>query len=187
MSATINLNNLVTLGRDEIIHYLRQALPFPEAKKGENKEKHIAGLTTPERLNFILFTELRIVMRALQRDVDVERIREAVIEQNSELLANSEGGARDSSAAMAQGWGRMAQIQDAVIAIGRLCQTYVDSGEEVLSKLDELETDLMVMECTCLRMGRGEDGFLYLHELDSAMAAADDQQDFPALRLVHSA
>lgn len=183
MSDTSVLNRLVNLGRDEILHFIRQEIPFPETPARADHEKHIASLTSEERVNYILFTELRIAMRGLYHEVDVMRIREAMIAQNSDLLS-SMGDARQTSGVMAQGWGRMAQIQDAVIALGRMGQTYADAGAELSRKLDRVESALMALESQCLRIDQREDGFLFLLELDEITAIP---QKRPELRLVHSA
>lgn len=167
VSAPDELNELVNLGKENIRIFVKAYLQR-SLSSGNEEEKCMAMAVS---------SLLSLSLKKALPDIDVQRIRTLIIEENLAVLSAAAENDPRIIRLFALATGRVTQAREYIAAIGRVGQTYLDDAAAMNRYLLRLQGAVVTMERAAVKIFRNEEGKLVLLDLGNYEESAIPAQE----------
>lgn len=151
-----DLNRLVDLGKDDVLTFIHENL-FTEVSQAA------------------ICTQFFLAVRKQQAPLDIVRTRAMVIQENEALLGQIKSDDPYLGFAMARAAGRVSQMKECLMAVGRMIAVEDGEDAERLRAINGLRFFLEELEKMSVRFRRLDDGRFELLSLTAVYHYAQEQ------------
>lgn len=158
-------------GKDDILTFVQDVLPFPSLKEGQTKEAFFSAITQEQAANMLAVT-------SLVKELHGRNFNDALVEASAQKVLESNPTISPAEGVFGRAVGRSAQIQMCFDAIDTVRQQ--DASGAFTMKLDFLSSVLGRVQEPAQRIFSGTEGAPAVYKVEGLHQLAGTRKHVPA-------